>query len=207
LALAEQSRYPAIPALSELRANLKEWAERFRFTLRALLDTTLATLAVWTFDPPTAGRDFCYRRPTAIRSWVNDHCQIPFTVAGWDPRFEPRAEAEARIGQALDSYLDSVEKHVRRKKCNRKLVYARSPKKVCKEHFDWLALYQVAGLGYTAIGQRFKSGDTDKAHRRRAIAAGVKSAGRLVAGDQWKAWLRPADRGGRPRRPTRSRRQ
>jgi hypothetical protein len=112
-----------------------------------------------------------------------------FQTAAWDVRSETRNQARARIlaevADQLDTAMDSEEAE-----CV-KVGMAKVGRKAAAEHFEWLVRYQVLGHSFKCIAK--------VCHRtRQAITSGAHDAAELLVGPNWKSWLRPPGKPGRP---------
>jgi capsule polysaccharide modification protein KpsS len=77
-----------------------------------------------------------------------------FEHPGWEPTYDYRKAIKREIlqsfNQHLEEYLDRMESLVEERGC------VRTKTKNEPEHFEWLACFQVKGMSYTKIKDRFK---------------------------------------------------
>jgi hypothetical protein len=193
------SRFPGSQHIRRLKNKLYEWANRYRLNLPHLADTALATVAAWLGDPDRAEQllwnhyqatDFEPMIPTA---------KVQFAVEAWSPRGETEANARRRLQESLLGQLDQYMAQVKADKAG--LKWRPSPTKTeIESHMGWLALYQVEGLSISEIARRCLDKGEGVGTARKRIAAGIDSAGELLAGDAWPDWKRRPSRGGRPKK-------
>ena len=186
---------PEVRALRTLQEAVGNWASRHHLDLPRLVDTALATVAAWHADPKRARwlpwNHYQVRRPEPFLPESGE----PFKVCGWSPRGETKVEARLRMTTAVEAYLDQIESKVVA------LGWKPAPTKIeIKKHVEWLAQYQVDGLNITDIARQIgDKKDKGIGTVRKKIAAGIDSAGELIAGADWPRWKRPASKGGRPK--------
>jgi hypothetical protein len=184
---------PQVGALASLSAAVMTWAQRHHLNLPRLLETSLATVAAWHSDEKSCRKLLWNHWPARQPEQLALDCE-PFLARGWSPDGETRAHARQRILTAVDEYLDQVEKQVRQD------GWRPSPTKAeIESHVEWLALYQIDGISHSEIA-RGAGAPSDRVEiERKRIAAGIDSAGELIAGAAWRGWKRPPAKGGRPK--------
>jgi hypothetical protein len=183
------------PVFEHFDQAVARWAMSVHLDIPILMDTARLTLYFWALNAENARK---LRWHHVFRGWPvrHDETRVRFIGRGWDPHAESRTSAHVRLvsafQRAIKKYLDAQERKAQQGGAQK------VPKKIQAEHFDWLALYQVGGLSYSEIARRCASSRKNLALDRKTIKAGVFGAGKLVAGDCWRQWRRPASKGGRP---------
>ncbi len=111
-----------------------------------------------------------------------------FTCPDWNPLQETRTQVKQRV---LGEVQKQLERELDRRANLVKLVGAeRAEVRQTPEHYDWLALYQVAAKPYDQIGREWKD-----ERFRQSVTDGVEDAAKQVIGDGWERWLRKSKRG------------
>ena len=86
----------------------------------------------------------------------------------------------------LESYRQAIDKLLRREH-----LVEKAPRKLEKDHFEWLVQYQNLKLS---------QGDLSRKHgiSVKSISSGLHTAAKLLFGERWRIWMREAPPGGRP---------
>ena len=112
-----------------------------------------------------------------------------FEAPAWDQRVETRKQyvrrARLEFDGRLRAELDRFESMFRAEELRK------PPRGTNDRHFKWLVLYQIKVRSYQEIA------DEDGV-KKQTVARAVKTTARLLIGESWKDWLRPALRGGAP---------
>ena len=170
------------PFLKELDESIMAWGCEFNVLgLPMAMDVALGTVAAWAHDSTLCPIGTWLLRPNPESS-ANKAIGM-FTTVGWDPRFERRKAAAARMYQAVEDYLLFIENDIQER------GWTKAPVKRHLRHFKWLAQFQVGGKPISKIGEP---------RERNAVKQGIDDAGELVAGEAWPGWRRKVQRG-RPR--------
>lgn len=191
----------APPALGSLWFVLDDWVRKYHLDLsvtvtalgereshRLIFGISLATLAHWAKNSQARKRkDWCLMAPVGELADSASSALAPFQAPAWDPRFEKRSDARARLIKAVTDYMDGVDADFQARDWPR-------PARISVDHIRWLAKFQVKGTGYSTLAN-------EENRDRATIKEGVEVAGKAVAGTDaaWKNWKRPT-RAGRPKR-------
>ena len=107
----------------------------------------------------------------------------PERPGGWD---EYAKRAGIAFRDCLKSYRQITEALLKRDH-----LLERAPRKLEKDHFEWLVQYQILKLS-----QR----DLSRKHEKsvRSISSGLHTAAKLLFGERWRIWMRESPPGGRP---------
>jgi hypothetical protein len=219
-----ERREPFAPASPALVFHLRAVARVVLRTLRAWSNTSDLVELRWSFpEPDPTVYDGLDPEELAKRSqrdpvrdgwekciWMGyitplDPPPLVYTfrpVQAWSMRRESRAQAYNRIMREVATQLrELMRQHERGAKY---LGFNKHPRKVRREHFDWLALYQVRGWNNAEIARHVKKSwpaqGTSAAHLEQTVRDGIQTAARLVVGPSWRSWLRRG-KSGRPKKP------
>lgn len=137
---------------------------------------------------PWGGRDLLFDMddPLDISIAFDDEPEMP--AFGWNPVFETRGDAEARLSALFESLLTRALNKREQEAQTHGLVKVTSTKR-STVHFRWLVRYQCLGQDYAAIGR-------DVGRTSKTVADGVADAARLLS----LVLREPVNRGGRPRK-------
>lgn len=126
-----------------------------------------------------------------------------FWTRAWNVQRETRSQAQQRISNDLTNQLRQwmdIHEAFAERTGNKEL-----PRKFQSAHFNWLALYQVKGLGYPEITELAKKTWGRKnitlEDLKKTIHSGIRKTAELVIGSSWKSWLR-VSKPGRPKKPS-----
>lgn len=167
--------------LREYGTALVSWLKRWNLTEGWLMDMATATLRNWRNVQDVPDFPYLANRNLDRLEWhlemynrrPNGHLRFEFDYfrcypQSWDPFVETRKQFKdrfmERFEQQLDAYLDKVDG----------MAVAQgavpTPEKRKLEHFVWTVLYQVLGLSYKQIADRYaEGGDLDKESVRDAV--------------------------------------
>ena len=107
-----------------------------------------------------------------------------FETRFWNPSKETRKEFEKRVLGEV-----KVDLHSKLRKLEVEAPQIREDK-----YFKWLVMYQIKKKSFSLIARESKETSPN------IVPTGVKKVAKLLFGDQWELWLRPPDRGGRPKK-------
>jgi hypothetical protein len=165
-------------------------------TLRSWSESTVPDQPRWVFpELPSSFFDFFQESYRPILSDTDDMERYYFKVKGWNPCWETRENATKRIMRELATRLrDRLDLEEDIAKRTGKVKQHRI---INNKHFRWLALYQVKRWNNARIAHEFEDDPTSS----ETVRQGVRNAAQLVAGPNWKSWLRR----GQPGRPRKER--
>jgi hypothetical protein len=141
--------------LISLRRSLLEWARVWHLEEEWCLQHALDTMWHWHHFPPDL-HDLKWQQGGG--SWIastnEQERRLVFEYSGWEPTYDYRKTIKKKIIQSfnkhLEEYLDNMESLVRER------GYVKTKVKNEPKHFEWLACFQVKGMSYSKIKDRFK---------------------------------------------------
>jgi hypothetical protein len=184
--------------LEQLRPAIENWAQSFHLWSReesvplgeggSLLSwmktIILATLMDWAERKSSERNKWCIPFEFSAVAHVEDPAPFRFESEGWALSRQTEAKFRNTISGEFHAALDAyVEKHSRSAE---QLGWVRLPENVLPEHFEWLVRYQICRQS-----QREIIAETGTKRKHSAVAAGIRNAARLVAGEHYRYWLRP----------------
>ncbi len=124
--------------LRGLRNSLKKWAARWYLIDPWCLEWALQTISMWSLNPNFRG---WFHNAIAVGRLETENLTVD--LGRWDPSRESRdgfeAKAKAWFEHALKEYCDAVEAQ------SIGAGLKRTPEKRSREHFAWLARFQIRG--------------------------------------------------------------
>jgi hypothetical protein len=162
-----------------LRSPVLAWAKRFNVENEGwFLRDVLRTKYYWAKYPR-------FRQNRHFDSGISGG-QVPFSGAevefifqdpGWVPTKEKWRDFSTRLSESFQNELKAYEARIRSLVESR--GYTRVPRKDTVEHFDWLALWQIAGYTQAEIAD-WHSAQRGKQFDETRIRQGIEEAARLV---------------------------
>lgn len=143
--------------VAELRESLLGWASTWHLGPEWCLEHALSTMYDWTQAPGNL-EELMWQQGGG--SWMvptkAEERRFVFEHPGWEPTHEFRKKIKEEIIRAfnerLEEYLDSIEAMVSER------GFVKTKRKNEREHFEWLACFQVKGMSYEEIKESFRSG-------------------------------------------------
>jgi len=188
-----------------LRPELDAWVERHKFRgwgvptdggnrlVNWLEPIVLSSLWAWSRNRLVSPLDWDVPDKVSVGSRVREEVPFEVVVDGWRTLAETLEEFRERAGQHFDRRL---REYVERVHANQPAAHVRLRRPLVARHFDWLVRAQLEGTRYSAISRMLQGTGFDA--DRRAVGQGVRGAAEAVVGPDYKEWLRPTDKGGRP---------
>jgi hypothetical protein len=144
-----------------LRRSLFEWSVVWHLEEEWCLEHALTTMWHWHHYQPDL-ENLIWQQGGG--SWMvptnESERRFMFEHPGWEPTYDYRKTIKQEIlmafNQHLDEYLDRMESLVEER------GYVKSKRKNEREHFEWLACFQVKGMSYAEIKDKFKSQTNSK---------------------------------------------
>lgn len=154
-----------IPELLEMKKAMISWAEKNNISEDWILEIAYENILFWASYPDYKG-------------WYYP----PFVCAGvdinkfsykWEPDQKSRAETKKLLNEASEQYLNQVE--------NKALSegWEYTPEKREKDHFVWLAQYQIKGMNYQEIADEHEL-ITGKVKGDDAIRKGIQESAKQI---------------------------
>jgi len=181
-----------LPEINE--DQLQGWADKYNLNYPWVIELARDTLQLWKDFPELTEQPLEWPFSPTAGYWLpasRDEMRLSFTHPGGDIAEEPRNKLKKRIladfEASLDKHLDSLEIMAQERGLEK------TPELRKKEHFFWLVSYQVEGLCMRAIADYY-SEDGDLLTED-TISKGIRKAADITG-----ITLRPAAKGGRPRK-------
>jgi hypothetical protein len=141
--------------VAELRESLLEWATAWRLEPEWCLEHALRTMYDWNQSPHDL-EELMWQQGGG--GWVaptkEDERRFVFEHPGWEPTYDHRKKIKEEITLAfknrLEEYLDSIEALVSER------GFVKTKSKNEREHFEWLACFQVKVMSYEEIRDAFR---------------------------------------------------
>jgi hypothetical protein len=138
-----------------LRRSLLDWARVWHLEEEWCLQHALTTMLDWHHFPLDL-KNLKWQQGGG--SWMvpltENERRFVFEHPGWEPTYDYRKSIKQEIiqmfNQHLNVYLDRMESLVRER------GYIKTKSKNEPEHFEWLACFQVKGMSYAEIKDKFK---------------------------------------------------
>jgi len=181
---------PDEPLYEELAAAIASWSKLFRLRDDWVIAAALETLGGWCFGFPRDQFFMISGTPNMLERRIKSRMfdasvSIEDTWLWWEEtRDVIRRRMRASFDRQLAERLNQIEADIK----SYGFVYTPPKKgKAAKQHYEWLARYQVAGEDFSEIGRADRK-------TRQAVEQAVKETAALID-----LTLRDPDPGGRPR--------
>jgi hypothetical protein len=148
-------KYGRVGGMTGLRGSLIGWSNVWRLTPEWCLEHALRTMWEWRNLPPRHEKLMWQQ---GGGGWVvptrEEERRFTFEHPGWEPTYDFRRsikqEIQEAFNQQLEAYLDRIESLVKER------GFVKTKQKNEREHFEWLACFQVKGMSYGEIKDSFK---------------------------------------------------
>lgn len=142
--------------IGELREILLEWAKAWHLEPEWCLEHALRTMYNWHQSPHDL-EQLMWQQGGG--SWMvptnEEERRFVFEHPGWEPTHDHRKKIKEEIIQAfnkrLEDYLDFIEALVLER------GFVKTKRKNERDHFEWLACFQVKAMSYEEIKDAFRS--------------------------------------------------
>lgn len=168
-------KYGRVGRGTGLRGSLAMWSHAWHLKPDWCLDSVLKTFWEWHNFPPQREKLMWQQGGGGWMVPTNEEeRRFVFEHPGWEPTYSLRKKIKAEMlgafNEHLEEYLDRIESLVSKR------GFVRTKSKNEPEHFEWLACFQVAGLSYEEVRDKFRPkdgpqpktylSDDTKAHRK-----------------------------------------
>ena len=138
-----------------LRRSLLDWARVWHLEAEWCLQHALTTMLHWHHFPPELKKlEWQQGGGGWVVSTNEEERRFLFKHEGWEPTYAYRRTIKQEIRRAfnqhLDEYLDRIESLAQER------GYVKTKTKNEREHFEWLACFQVKGMSYSEIKDTFR---------------------------------------------------
>jgi hypothetical protein len=145
---------------------LIDWMDRFYLNEKWMRDCALGTLRMWADNPKMKNRELIIDPYSA--EWNPEQF-----VTTWQPLEETITKAKERIEDELDRYLAHIEKLAEKQGWKKNKQLRQKMTGDFLHHFEWLVMYQVEGLSYPEIAEKYMSLNPDKPLTENTVNKGV----------------------------------
>lgn len=191
--------------LEVLRSPFDAWCGRYYFRgwkeetdggrrlANWLGSVVLSTLWEWSKGRKLQPLDWDVPDTVVVGAYLHSAAPLEVVVDGWRTLTETVEDFRKRAHSAFEHRLSQYIGHTH---ATQPEEHVRLRRPVVARHFDWLARHQIKEASYADISLGLPRGDDADP---RAVGQGVRSAAEALVGSDFKKWLRPPAKGGRPR--------